>query len=123
MTRCVRAGLEAEARRRGFTPLELARWLSEAPAKLAGLARKGSLEAGKDADLLVWEPDAPGISDRSYHRHPGSIYTAKAGLLGRVRQTLVRGRVAYANDGVGDQGHGPPCGRMLLRERGGAGAP
>ena len=99
----VQASLAAtwtEARQRGFTPLDMARWWSERPARLAGLWRaKGSLEAGKDADFLVWEPDAEAITDRIYHRHPGSPYAGRAGLLGRVRQTLVRGRVAFANDG------------------------
>lgn len=47
-----------EARRRGHSVLELSRWWSENPAKLAGLwAVKGSLEIGKDADYVAWDPE------------------------------------------------------------------
>jgi len=44
-----------QAEKRGFGLRELTQWMSVAPAKLAGLdKRKGRLETGYDADIVVW---------------------------------------------------------------------
>ena len=44
--------------KRGFGLAELTRWMSSAPAKLAGLDhRKGRLESGYDADIVIWHPE------------------------------------------------------------------
>ncbi len=52
-------GAWSEARRRGFTPDDLARWLSLRPAELIGLAgRKGAITPGCDADLAVFAAGA-----------------------------------------------------------------
>ena len=65
-----------EARERGV-PLEKAvSWLSAAPARLAGLARKGAIEVGRDADLAIFDPDAEFIVDPAalFHRHRVTPY-------------------------------------------------
>ncbi|MCA9566472.1 MAG: amidohydrolase family protein [Myxococcales bacterium] len=41
---------------RGFALTDLARWLSDAPARAFGLARKGRLEVGYDADVVLVDP-------------------------------------------------------------------
>jgi allantoinase len=79
-------------------PLErVAGWMSEAPARLGGLDRtKGAIAVGRDADLVVWDPDAEVEIDagRLYHRHPVTPYAGMR-LRGRVDTTLLRGEVIY----------------------------
>lgn len=85
------------ARQRGVSMESLARWLAEAPARLAGLyPRKGVITPGADADLVVWEPEAATVVDAAalYHRHPVTPYHGHP-LRGRVHQTLVAGEVVF----------------------------
>jgi allantoinase len=89
-----------EARRRGHGLPEIAAWMSERPARLAGLAtRKGRIAPGLDADLVVWDPDDQHVVDAAElrFRHQISPYVGRA-LTGRVHLTVVRGQVAF--DGV-----------------------
>lgn len=94
----------------GASLLNISRWLSEEPAKLAGLwARKGSLEVGKDADVVLWAPEMRARTSESFHRHQGSPYEDSE-LDGRIMRTLVRGRVVFRD------GHVPrtTCGEVVL---------
>jgi allantoinase len=90
------------ARARGLDPGRLTHWMSAAPAKLAGLEqRKGSIVAGRDADLVIWDPDATWRVDAAelYSRHKITPYDGRT-LHGRVKQTLLRGEVVF-DDGRG----------------------
>jgi allantoinase len=81
------------ARSRGFGVADLARWMSAAPARLAGLeARKGAIAVGRDADLIVWDPDAEFTVDAStlQQRHKLTPYAGRR-LAGVVRTTIRRG--------------------------------
>jgi allantoinase len=82
-----------EARVRGFGVADLARWMSEAPAALAGLSRKGRIAPGYDADLVLWHPDEEFTVDESrlQQRHPLTPYAGRR-LRGSVRTTFVRGQ-------------------------------
>jgi allantoinase len=92
-------------------PIEtLARWLSGAPARLAGLAAvKGAVMPGHDADLAIWDPDATVTIDaaRLYHRHPVTPYHGLQ-LRGAVRTTVLRGEVVF------DEGECLPVARGRL---------
>jgi allantoinase len=70
----------------------LAGWMSAAPASLAQLDRKGRIEAGYDADLVIWDPDAEQRVDplRLQQRHKLTPYAGRH-LRGAVRTTFLRG--------------------------------
>jgi len=110
----------SEARSRGFTPADLARWMAERPARLAGLAgRKGAIAPGLDADLVVWDPEAEWIVEgtRLHHRHALSPYEGVR-LAGLVRATLLRGvRVFERAAGAMGREHFPTPGVGRVLER------
>ena len=88
-----------EAQKRGFALTDIARWMAEGPARLAGCdARKGRIAAGCDADFVVFEPDAELVvmKERLYQRHPVSAYMGER-LRGVVKATYVRGKAAFAD--------------------------
>jgi len=81
-----------EARRRGIALEQVLRWMSAAPAAIAGLAHKGALAVGYDADLVVFAPDDTFVVDvsRLQHRNPITPYAGRT-LSGVVRTTFLRG--------------------------------
>ncbi|MFI9201995.1 allantoinase AllB [Streptomyces sp. NPDC053048] len=101
-----------EARRRGHTLHDVARWMATAPAALAGLARKGAIEPGRDADFVVLAPDETFTVDAAalHHRNPVTAYAGRT-LHGVVRSTWLRGR-RISDHGIPLTG---PTGRLLER--------
>jgi allantoinase len=83
-----------DARRRGFSIADVATWMSERPARLAGLHRKGRVAPGFDADFCVFAPDESFVVDpaRLHHRHPVTPYVGRI-LTGVVRETMLRGEL------------------------------
>lgn len=87
-----------EAQKRGFTLADIARWMSEGPARLAGCGeRKGRIAVGYDADLVVFDPAADFLvtKERLHYRHPVSPYLGKR-LRGVVKATYLRGKLVFA---------------------------
>ncbi|CAM5372233.1 allantoinase AllB [Streptomyces atroolivaceus] len=100
-----------EARRRGHGLEDVARWMSAAPARLAGLDSKGAIEPGRDADFAVLDPEAAFTVDPAGLEHRNRV-TAYAGrtLHGVVTSTWLRGeRILDHGTLTG------PMGRLLER--------
>ena len=91
------------AQKRGFELVDLPRWMSAAPARLAGLdARKGALAPGKDADFIIFDPGASyTVTPQAVlHRHPLTPYLGQE-LDGLVLETWVRGHKVYDHGSFG----------------------
>ncbi|MFD3911317.1 allantoinase AllB [Streptomyces sp. NPDC058603] len=100
-----------EARRRGRPLEDVVRWMSTAPAALAGLTRKGAIETGRDADFAVLAPDETFTVDpaRLHHRNQVTAYAGRT-LYGVIRSTWLRG-TRIIHDGVLTE----PTGHLLER--------
>jgi len=89
--------------------------LSTTPARLFGLGRKGAIERGRDADIVLFDPSAR-RAIRQADLHHTSDYTLYEGMevTGAVRSVFVRGG-EVVRDGrfVGSRGFG------RFQERGG----
>jgi allantoinase len=87
-----------ETSRRGFTLMDIVRWMAKGPARLAGCqARKGRIAAGCDADLVIFDQDKTFqvTPERLHYRYPLSPYLGKT-LRGVVKATYLRGRLVFA---------------------------
>jgi allantoinase len=99
------------AEERGLGVARVSDWLATAPARLAGLSRKGTIEPGTDADFVVWDPD--GVTDVDgptlEHRHPLTPYQGMR-LRGRVEETILAGDTIFSRGEIrGGEG------RLLVR--------
>jgi allantoinase len=103
--------IHSGARQRGFSIEDVVRWTSTAPAATLKLGRKGAIEPGRDADLVVWDADRSFTisTATNYHRHKVTPYD-ETDLFGLVRATFLRGEKVYE--------HGvfaaPSQGRVIL---------
>ncbi|HEX8734359.1 MAG TPA: allantoinase AllB [Pyrinomonadaceae bacterium] len=88
-----------QAEKRGFGLHEISRWMSAAPAKLAGLdKRKGKLAVGFDADIVIWQPEKEfKIVPEIIHFKNKITPYAGMNLRGVVESTYVRGAKVYEN--------------------------
>jgi allantoinase len=89
--------IHAECCSRGFTLDDITRWMSSAPAALAGIGhRVGTLAAGRNANFIVFDTEAKFAvtADKLHYRHAISPYLNEM-LRGVVKATYLRGAAVY----------------------------
>lgn len=102
-----------EGCRRGFSPLDIVQWLARGPAAQVGFEnQKGSIEKGRDADIVIIDPNEEFRveADQLRHRHPFTPYDDEV-LRGVVKKTFLRGKKIYDGGEILPES----LGRMLLR--------
>lgn len=97
-----------EARARGFALADVVRWMCLAPAEQTGLAHKGRIALGCDADFAVFAPDDGFVVDvaKLHHKNAVTPYHGRP-LAGVVRSTWLRGEKIDID--------AAPAGRLLTR--------
>ena len=75
---------------------DIARWTSSRPAEVFGLARKGCIAPGYDANLALVDPEARWTlaNDGLFTRCGWTPFAGKA-IIGRVMRVYLRGQTAY----------------------------
>ena len=99
---------------RGFGLDAVAHLMSQAPAHFAGLSgRKGSIAFGKDADLVVFDPEAVVTPERAevLHRHRVTPYCGMR-RKGAVKSVYLRGKRIYHGGAFKDGPWGRPANRL-----------
>ena len=106
------SGVYTEGARRGLGLGRIAELLSTNPARRFGLATKGDIAPGYDADVVLFDPDATFTVDAA-DSESSQEYTPFQGmeLSGRVAEVFLRGnRIVADGEVVGD-----PTGTYLRR--------
>ena len=85
-----------EARARAYTLEQLVLWMCSAPARLAGLDRKGSIAVGYDADLVVFDSEAAfTVEAETVDAQVGVTPYQGRRLRGCIQRTYLRGVRVY----------------------------
>jgi allantoinase len=87
-----------ECRQRGFELDHLVRWMSTAPAALAGISdQAGVLAVGREANFILFDTETTHTvaADKLYYRHAISPYLGET-LHGVVKATYLRGEPVYS---------------------------
>ncbi|KAF8469143.1 hypothetical protein BDZ91DRAFT_792902 [Kalaharituber pfeilii] len=110
--------LWTEGKNRGISLPEIAKWTSYMTAKQVGLlGKKGALEAGWDADICIFDPEASFVVTQSemHFKNKLTPYESKR-LNGVVNETWLRGKQIYTSAG-GFADKAGPQGQLLLEKR------
>ena len=104
------------ARARGIPLERVVDWMSAQTARFAGLSQKGRIEAGADADLVAFAPEAAftASADALLHKNKVSAFDGSE-LTGLVAVTWLAGVPVYTSGAVDDASASTPTGRLLSR--------
>ncbi len=88
------------AKNRGYSPSDIARWLCSNPSELVrhgSAGRKGKIQKGYDADLVVWDEHSSFVvtPEIIHHKHKITPYLGET-LYGVVEQSFLAGKKVYA---------------------------
>ncbi|PCI34070.1 MAG: allantoinase AllB [Elusimicrobia bacterium] len=102
-----------EANTRGIGLERITAWMASVPADTMGIAKKGRIAPGCQADLTVFDLDQKTVvaADIIHHRHKRTPYEGRS-LAGLVTRTILAGETVYEN-GIFP---GVPRGRALRKE-------
>ncbi|KAK5575576.1 hypothetical protein RB653_006709 [Dictyostelium firmibasis] len=103
-----------QCKNRGIPIYHLSQWLSDGPSKLVGLNdRKGSIEIGRDADFVIFNPNESFIVDEKklLLKNKFSAYNGQQ-LFGVVYKTILRGNTIFNK---GDEKISKIIGKRLIK--------
>ena len=90
--------------------VKLAKWLSKGPAEVLRIEKKrGSIEKGKFADLIVWNPYEKFVVTQEYSNFPEMSPFIGMELHGKINKVFLRGQLAF------NEGKFKARGRIILR--------
>ncbi len=95
------SGLHTEGTKRGMSLQHIAQLTSQNPAQRFGLRSKGDIAVGKDADVVLYDPNASFVV-RAAESESAQGYTPFEGmeLAGKVKATFLRGNLVFENGSV-----------------------
>lgn len=88
---------EVQRTSNGAGLVELARALSDAPARMLGLGRKGRLETGYDGDLVLIDPESARAVGPPYHGSADWSPFDGQRLVGFPKIVVLRGEIAWVD--------------------------
>jgi len=101
---------------RGHSLADVVRWMSSSPARWLGLASKGAIRIGADADLVAFAPEDERVIDAAelLHRNKVSAFDGSV-LMGEARATWVGGVQVHGEGAEPIAEGGSPIGKLLTR--------
>ncbi len=96
-----------QAREQDVSLWQVMKWMSQKPAELAGLERKGAIKVGMDADFAEFDTEAQFTVEPTalFHKNQITPYQGKT-LQGKIKQTWLRGELIYKDASMINSPHG-----------------
>lgn len=112
---CVDIMFDEAVQKRGMSLPNFSKLMATNAADIFGLKRKGCIALGKDADLVLIQPNSSYVltADQLEYRHKVNPYVGRK-INARVAKTILRGEVIYdVKTGFGVR----PSGKFVLKHQ------